>query len=521
MTQSNENEESFEALLNAQENQPGDLDVSVGDTVKGKVVHIGDDKIFIDWGGKGEGFADALDYRDKEGQLTIKVGDEVELKLLAFGPQGAELGTKMRGNPKDKSATLRQLKEALESKVAIEGAVTALRKGGFDILYNGLRVFCPLSQIVAGFCESPEIFVGQTLSFRVVEFEEQGRNIVVSRRALMEEERKEAAAATRAGLAVGVEYSGVVRKLMPYGAFVDFGGLDGFVHLSEIAHQRVETPGDVLKEGETVRVKVISLDTDPKGRERIGLSIKALALDPWQAGLPFAAGDTLKGMVRRLESFGAFVELTPGVEGLVHISEIAWERLGSPAERLKEGETIEVQVKDIDPERRRVSLSIKALLPAPARPEPKEQENRQGDVIRRRTPENQGSEAEKAAGDAPAEPKIDYLTPRIGLSTKGVVRTIMPYGIFVDLPGLGPKASGLLHMSETNVPKGDDARKTFKEGDEIDVELIRIDEKGRISLSQTAATLRREREEVQAYQNKMKSDTKMGTLADKLKNFKL
>lgn len=519
MTQPNENEESFEELLNAQENQPGDLDVSVGDTVKGKVVHIGDDKIFIDWGGKGEGFADALEYRDANGELTIKVGDQVELKLLAFGPQGAELGTKMRGNPKDKSATLRQLKEAFESKVAIEGQVTAHRKGGFDVMYNGLRVFCPLSQIVAGFCETPETFVGQTLSFRVVEFEDHGRNIVVSHRAIMEEERKAAAATTRASLVVGAEFEGQVRKLMPYGAFVDFGGLDGFVHLSEIAHQRVEAPSDVLKEGETVRVKVISLDTDPKGRERIGLSIKALALDPWQAGLPFAAGDTVKGHVRRLESFGAFVELTPGVEGLVHISEIAWERLGSPAERLKEGETIDVQIKEIDSERRRVSLSIKALLPAPARPERPEQESRQGDVIRRRSHEEHAQEA--ALGDVPAEPKVDYLSPRVGLSTKGLVRTIMPYGIFVDLPALGPKASGLLHMSETNVPKGDDARKTFKEGDEIEVELIRIDEKGRISLSQTAATLRREREEVQAYQNKLKSETKMGSLADKLKNIKL
>lgn len=521
MTQPNENEESFEALLNAQENQPGDLDVSVGDTVKGKVVHIGDGKIFIDWGGKGEGFADALEYKDANGELTIKVGDEVELKLLAFGPQGAEFGTKMRGNPKDKSATLRQLKEAFESKVAIEGQVTAHRKGGFDVMYNGMRVFCPLSQIVAGFCETPETFVGQTLSFRVVEYEDQGRNIVVSRRAIMEEERKAASAATRASLVVGAEFEGQVRKLMPYGAFVDFGGLDGFVHLSEIAHQRVEAPGDVLKEGEKVRVKVISLDTDPKGRERIGLSIKALALDPWQAGLSFAAGDTLKGTVRRLETFGAFVELTPGVEGLVHISEIAWERLGSPSERLKEGETIDVQIKEIDADRRRVSLSIKALLPAPVRPERQEAESRQGDVIRRRANEERPSEAAQSHEEAPAEPKIDYLTPRVGLSTKGLVRTIMSYGIFVDLPGLGPKASGLLHMSETNVPKGDDARKTFKEGDEIEVELIRIDEKGRISLSQTAAALRREREEVQAYQNKLKSETKMGSLADKLKNIKL
>jgi len=545
MSDNTEKEQSFEELLNAQESLPGDMDVAPGEKVTGKIVRIASETIFIDWGGKGEGWAEPDEFKNEDGELTVSVGDDVELLILEFGPHGAHLGTKFRTSGGE--GGLRMINEAYEHGMPIEGTVKDVNKGGFDIVFSGTRAFCPVSQMDINYVEEPSVFVGSSQLFKVIEFDPDNRKIVVSRRAHLEDEKKIIAEETRKTLEVGAEYEGVIRKLMPYGAFVDFGGLDGFVHISEIAHERVEEPKDFLKEGETAKVKVIKIEEDNKGKERIGLSIKALLVDPWTKGLPFNEGDKITGTVRRMESFGAFVELIPAVDGLLHISEIAYERVEKVEDKLSQDQEIEVKILEIDPEKRRIALSMKALIEVPV-PETVEEpasadsennQNRSGNVIRRRKTEETTEAAAPSYPVPSAKPKqVDLwaemdkqkeqdkekpgnlLTPKIGLITTGIVRTMMPYGIFMDLPQCGEKVTGLLHNSEINADRSD-PQKGISEGDSIEVEIAKIDEQGRLGLSQKSVVVNKERREVEQYQKKMSTETKMGTMAGLFGNVKL
>lgn len=550
MTDKNSNEPSFEELLDAAEMQPGDMDARPGDTVSGVVVLINKDNVFIDWGGKGEGWAETAEFKNEEDELSIAVGDQVELKLLEFGRFGAHLGTRFRATPGG-TAGLRMLEEAYESGMAIEGTVQGVNKGGFDISFAGAQAFCPISQIDNNYCEEPEVFLDTTHSFRVIEFDEDDRRVVVSRRVLLEEERLVQAEKTREQLELDAEFTAEVRKIMPYGVFVDFGGLEGFIHISEIAHERVEDPADFIHPGDKVEVKVISIKTDQKGKERIGLSRRALLTDPWEKGLPFTVDETIKGIVRRIEDFGAFVELTPGVDGLLHISEIALERIGHPSEKLTVGQEIDIFIKAIDTEKRRITLSIRSLLSMAAAEnaavvtaeDEDDEKTRTGNVIRRRksqqieaVEEDQDKirelsedEAWADADSAKEEPvskdgaeddkeKVSLLTPKIGLNLEGIIRTVMPYGIFVDLPACGPKASGLLHKSETN---SGDTNRGFTEGETLEVEIVKIDENGRIGLSQKAVTISLERAEMKKFQEKTKKEGSLGSLAGVFGNIKL
>ncbi len=534
-----QSESDFEQLLNESSWTPGDVYIRPGDDVRGTVVQISGEQVFIDYGGKAEGWAETAEFTGEDGTISIKIGDEVTLKCLEYGRSGAHLGTRLRESSAD-GAGMSALEDAYENGLAVDGLVKATNKGGFEVETMGVRAFCPVSQIDIHYCEEPESFVEQTLSFRIMEFDRDDKRVVLSRRALLEEEREKEAEATRQRLETGENFTGVVRKLMPYGAFVDFGGLEGFVHVSEVAHERIEDPAEKLSPGQTVDVQVISIKTDEKGKERIGLSIRALIPDPWETGLPFGPGDTVSGVVRNIQDYGAFVEVAPGVEGLLHISEIARERIGHPSERLTKGEVIDVYIKDLDTERRRVLLSLRALLAPPVEAEAAvdSSESRSGNVIRRRKAENAPASETKDAPEASAseqwadagihsesdetDAKAPVIrTPKIGLVTTGTVGAVMPYGLFVDLPELGPKARGLLHISELSAREGEDPPRDIQEGDAMEVEIIRIDERGRLALSHRSVLLRREREEVARVQEKMQGNAKMGTLGDLFKNIKL
>ena len=234
-------------------------------------------------------------------------------------------------------------------------------KGGFSVDLDGTRAFCPFSQIDIRRADDPDIFVGQTYQFKILELSEDGRNIVVSRRALLQADRESQANATRESLTLGDNLEGVITRLVPFGAFVDIGGIEGLVHISQISHQRVGDPSDVLKEGQTVQVKVLEIQNLGLGRsERISLSIKALATDPWpETASSMVPGQDVSGRVTRLVDFGVFVELQPGVEGLIHISELANRRIIHPREVLNEDEEINIRILDVDLDRRRISLSLK------------------------------------------------------------------------------------------------------------------------------------------------------------------
>ncbi len=529
------NVDDFEKLLLESEKQPGDVYYRPGDKVPGEVVLISGDTIFIDFGGKGEGWTEVEEFTDENGKVTVSVGDKVNLLLLEFGPQGAHLGTRFRQSGSD-GVDMSILEEAFKSSLPVEGSVSSTNKGGFDIDVSGVHAFCPISQIEAGFVEEPEVFVGQTLSFKIIEFDEDDNRVVLSRRALLEEEREKAAVETRTYLEVGAVFNASVRKIMPYGVFMDIGGVDGFLHMSQIAHEHVEHPKDKISEGERYDVKVLSIETDAKGRERIGLSIKALLKDPWETGLPFESGDTVTGVVRRIEDFGAFVELAPGVDGLLHVSEIALERIDHPSDKLTPDQEVEVLIKQLDTQQRRISLSIRELLlpktPVPELDHKDEIESqRKGNVISRKkkmilpedeplpqnvSPEDQWLEAEKKE-----EPKEKYQMPRMGLKTTGVIGSIMPYGVFINLPDCGPESRGLCHKSELTFADGEKFMKNLKEGDPIEVEIIRIDESGRLGLSHKSVVENNERQQVASFQKKLKAETSMGKMADIFKNIKL
>ncbi|MBU2500532.1 S1 RNA-binding domain-containing protein, partial [bacterium] len=230
---------------------------------------------------------------------------------------------------------------------------------GFSIDMGGKRGFCPFSQIDLRRVDEPEVFVGRTLKFKILELSDDGRNIVLSRRALLEESRKSQGDETRADLGLGKTFEGSVTRLVPFGAFVDIGGVEGLVHISQISHQRVGDPSDVLKVGQTVKVKVLEIQNLGQGRsERISLSIKALASDPWpDTADSLTPGTDVEARVTRLVDFGVFMELQPGVEGLIHISELANRRIIHPREVLNEDDVITVRILDVDLNRRRISLS--------------------------------------------------------------------------------------------------------------------------------------------------------------------
>jgi len=250
--------------------------------------------------------------------------------------------------------------------------VTGINKGGLEVTVSNLRGFLPASQVDLRFVGDMQQFVGQKLTVQVVEANPKKRNLVVSRRNYLIAERQEAEENLWKTLATGQVFQGTVKTIKDYGAFVDIGGVDGFLHVGEMSWNRIRHPSDLLAEGQAVEVQVISLDPDKK---RIGLGMKQLVANPWQlAADKYAPGKTVSGRVTRTADFGAFVELEPGVEGLVHISELDHQRVRRVSDVLQEGQTIDVQVLEVIPDRKRISLSVKALKEKPAEAKPADED---------------------------------------------------------------------------------------------------------------------------------------------------
>jgi small subunit ribosomal protein S1 len=344
---------------------------AVGQKVKGKILSVTEEWAFLDLGGKAEGRIAAADLKDAEGNLTVKEGDTLEATVTGTDPEtGALLLRRKAGGGKGKRAAAEvplEIRQAHEAGLPIEGLVTGLNKGGAEVQVYGMRAFCPLSQLDLRYVENPQQFVGQKLMFKVNRLEEgnrggRGPNIVLSRRQLLEEEQQARAAETREKLQVGAVLTGRVTSLTTYGAFIDLGGIEGMLHVSEIGHSRTTHPQDVFTVGQEVEVQVIKIEQgkDEKRPERISLSRRALESDPWQdAAARFPEGTEATGRVMRLETFGAFVELAPGLEGLVHISEMgAGRRLNHSREAAEQGQDVQVRVLGVDIGRRRISLSM-------------------------------------------------------------------------------------------------------------------------------------------------------------------
>jgi small subunit ribosomal protein S1 len=478
---------SFAELL-AETDAPERQRVSVGDRVEGEVVMVGSDSLFVALGPGLEATMGLAEVMDDDGNVTVAAGDTVQAYV-----------TSLRGGTVVLSKTLGRhgfdpavLEEAKASGLPVEGQVTGHNKGGLEVSLLGARGFCPLGQADLGYVEDPAAMVGKTYTFVVTEVKGNGKEIVLSRKALLLKEREEKRQQTLESLQVGDRREGVVSRVQPFGAFIDLGGVDGLIPVSELSFGRIDDPASVVQVGQRVTVEVLKIEPDPKrsGELRIGLSLKHALQDPFdQFEDELREGRNLTGRVTRLKPFGAFVELLAagsGLEGLVHISEITDRRIGTPGEVLSEGDEVTVRVLNVDRAQRRIGLSIKdAALP---------------ELL----PGESASDAAQRAGW------------RRGAKVTGMVDRIERYGVFVNVEGLG---GALLPASESGVPRGQDLGKALPLGTELELLVIDVDDRGRAKVSRTA----REREEERALVKSYASDNKasggggLGTFGDLLK----
>jgi len=332
--------------------------VEVGAKVKGEIISIGKENVFIDIGAKSDGVVEKVELLDDEGEMPFKQGDALELYVVSLNDNEVRLSKAI-----SRASAPKLLRDAFGKGIPVEGRVKGLIKGGFHVELMHRRAFCPLGQIDLRYVENPEAYVGNTYNFLITQFDEEDRNIVVSRRDHLNRELETDRAAFLQDIAVGAERGATVKRILPYGAFLElFPGIEGMVHISELSWSRLDKPEEVLALGDTVRVKIIGIDqADQPEAMRIALSIKQLSQDPWDTVREkFREGEKATGRVNRCAGFGAFVEIAPGIEGLVHISEMSYtKRVVRPQDVVDEGEVVSVVVKEIDPEKRRISLSIK------------------------------------------------------------------------------------------------------------------------------------------------------------------
>ena len=439
--ESNDEEESFADLLESYDTGMSE-DIQIGDKIRGEIISIGRENVFIDTGTKIDGVVDREELLDDNLELHYREGDILELYVVSYNGHEIRLSSVLSG-----VSGLSVIEDAFEKAVPVEGKVKGQCKGGFNVEIMERRAFCPISQIDLKFVENPDEYVGETYPFLIIQFEEDGRNIVISRRELLNREQESAKKKFYEQITVGTELDGKVTRLMPYGAFVEiFPGVEGMVHLSEISWSRVEKADKILNAGDSIKVKVIEIkQVDGHDRLKIALSIKQITGDPWESVEEnFHNGDKVRGKVTRCKNFGAFVEITPGVEGLVHISEMSYtKRILKPEDVVKAGDNVSVVVKEIDAPKRKISLSLR-----------------------------------DAEGDPWTGVQERYNE---GQSIEGIVEKKEKFGYFVTIE---PGITGLLPQSKIKSSLKPGFIEKLRQGDTIDVIIQKIDlDKRKITLA--------------------------------------
>ena len=333
-----------------------------GQMVETTIVKISGDWIFLDLGGKGEGYLERKEMLDDTGNLTVKEGDRVRAYFMSSENNEMHFTTKIGSGPGKQN----QLEDAWKNGIPVDGTIAKEIKGGFEVKIGGtVRAFCPFSQMGIRRDENQADYIGRSLSFTIAEYGEGGRNIVLSRRAILDQEKREKKQALRETLKEGEKARGKVTSIQKFGAFVDIGGVEGLLPVSEIAWTRTEKVGDLLSVGQEVEVIIKKLDWE---HDRISFSLKDALPDPWDlVADTFLVGSYHTGIVSRIAAFGAFVTLKEGVDGLIHISKMgAGRRINHPREVVKEGQSVEVQVEAVDRAQRRISLALAAISRAEA-----------------------------------------------------------------------------------------------------------------------------------------------------------
>ncbi|MCC0562709.1 30S ribosomal protein S1 [Brevibacillus borstelensis] len=333
--------------------------ISVGDVVKATVTKVEEKQALVDVGYKYDGLipiSELSPLHVEKVSDVVSVGDTFEVKVIKLNDEKEELVVSKKAVAMETSWS--DLEQKMASGEVIEAVVKEIVKGGL-VVDVGMRGFIPASMVERHFVEDFSEYKGKNLRLKVVEMDKEKNKVILSHKAVLEDEAKQQKSAVLDQLQPGQVLEGTVQRMTDFGVFVDIGGVDGLVHVSELAWNRVDKPSDVVKEGDKVKVKVLKVD---KENERISLSIKETQPGPWaEAAEKFKAGDVVSGTVKRLVSFGAFVEVAPGIEGLVHISQIANRRVATPGEVLKEGQEVQVKILDVVPKEQRISLSIRAV----------------------------------------------------------------------------------------------------------------------------------------------------------------
>jgi small subunit ribosomal protein S1 len=425
--------ELFEQSLAGAEMRPGSI-------IRGTVVDIGPDVVVVNAGLKSEGVVPKWQFLDADGQIEVQVGDTVEctLELLEDG-LGATLLSR------DKAKRLKawtDLEKAHEENETVVGRLTGKVRGGFTVAIGALRAFLPGSLVDVRPVRDTAYLEGKDLEFKVIKIDQKRNNVVLSRRAVVESEFSAEKEALLENLKEGAIVSGVVKNLTDYGAFIDLGGVDGLLHITDMAWKRVRHPSEAVEIGQELQVKVLKYDQE---KNRVSLGLKQLGEDPWlNITRRYPSGTRLFGKVSNLTDYGCFVELEEGVEGLVHVSEMDWTNKNvNPSKLVQLGDECEVMVLDIDEERRRISLGMKQCRANPW---------------------------DEFAGSHNKGDKIS-----------GTIKSITDFGVFIGLDG---NIDGLVHLSDIswNMP-GEEAIRNFKKGDEVETVILAIDpERERISL---------------------------------------
>jgi small subunit ribosomal protein S1 len=422
----------FEESLKTIETRPGSI-------IKGTVVAITKDNVLVDAGLKSESVISIDQFKNTSGEVDINVGDEIDVALDATDDGFGE--TILSREKAKRHEAWQVLEKAYEEKETVVGVINGKVKGGFTVEVSNIRAFLPGSLVDVRPVRDTAHLEGKDLEFKVIKLDQKRNNVVVSRRAVIESESSVERDELLESLAEGIEVKGIVKNLTDYGAFVDLGGIDGLLHITDMAWKRVKHPSEIVNVGDEIQVKVLKFDRE---RTRVSLGMKQLGEDPWVAiAKRYPEGAKLSGRVTNLTDYGCFVEIQEGVEGLVHVSEMDWTNKNiHPSKVVNLGDTVEVMVLEIDEERRRISLGLKQCIPNPW---------------------------EEFAKNFNKGDKVS-----------GKIKSITDFGIFIGLEG---GIDGLVHLSDISWAGGEEAVREYKKGDEISAVVLQVDpERERISL---------------------------------------
>ncbi len=429
--------ENFAALLDKSLGMAHGLE---GTVVKGRVIAVENDAVLIDVGLKSEGRVPIKEFAAGGGEPSLHVGDTVEVYLERMEDKNGEAQLSREKARREEAWTL--LEKSFQANDRVTGVIFGRVKGGFTVDLSGAVAFLPGSQVDIRPVRDITPLLGSQQPFQILKMDRSRGNIVVSRRAVLEESRAEQRSELVASLKEGQILNGVVKNITDYGAFVDLGGVDGLLHVTDIAWRRINHPSEALNIGQNVKVQVIRFNPET---QRISLGMKQLEADPWEGvELKYPAGAKFRGRVTNITDYGAFVELEPGVEGLVHVSEMSWTKKNvHPGKIVSTSQEVEVMVLDVDPQKRRISLGLKQTL---------------------------------------ANPWDAFVDAHpIGTELEGEVRNITEFGLFVGLPG---EIDGMVHLSDIDWNRaGEDAINNYRKGEVVRVKVLDVDaEKERISL---------------------------------------